>query len=498
MATPPAFHLVPPPIQEDDTNPSVAAPLLSSSSYAPGLPSARHRQPGNHLHNSSISSLAGMFPGGAGAAAAAAAASAGAPSSSPASSAPPSPAVNGGLARNASMSNFAALKYPPVSPAVGLGHTPPPLSSSSSSSTLGSLPTDFALRPYASSTSTSSSAGGGSGGGSNALSAQPPHPALSRLASGRSSATPPMLSVLAAKVGSGVPRRWRVPSMLALALLVAVIVVHRASRPHAAGGYVPVVRKGVPGDTFPYASSLLPAPAATSKDLHGNAADAAALRAPIAVTDNVVYAHAPAVDNVWGFVDREPGSFEPMVIGQPAPRRTPLPRKHGLIAIAAGQKAKPTVDKLVRRFGLHDFGFMLFHWDNATWHEFDWYKDIISVRSLGQTKFWFAKRYLTPDVVQNYDYIWLWDDDIVPEPEFDAVGFTKILKDYHVHFAQPALTWGEHGLQGAVVRKREGSPIGRFTSFVEIMLPVVSRGAWPCAWRMIPWDARATWGVDNA
>ncbi|KNE56819.1 hypothetical protein AMAG_02593 [Allomyces macrogynus ATCC 38327] len=214
------------------------------------------------------------------------------------------------------------------------------------------------------------------------------------------------------------------------------------------------------------------------------------------VRQNVLH-YRSRVDATYGFLDREPGNLERMTIGGWAPRSHPLDRKLGLIAIPAGNKAKPMVDKLVRRFGLDQFAFMIFHWDNATWYEYDWYRHVTAVRALGQTKYWFAKRYLTPDVVQVYDYIWLWDDDIELDASFDPVDFTRILKDFNVHFAQPSLLHGEHGLQGNVVHKRKGSDIGRFTSFVEVMIPIVSRGAWPCAWRLIPWDARATWGVDN-
>ncbi|ORZ33466.1 hypothetical protein BCR44DRAFT_42681 [Catenaria anguillulae PL171] len=268
-------------------------------------------------------------------------------------------------------------------------------------------------------------------------------------------------------------------------------------------GYTPHPLLSQPGDYFPFPPEI--ATHAKAKKHHqptpqhdpalpiNNDPNAATY---VTVLDSPIHARSP-IDAEWAHMEREQGNLERLVIGSPSPRAQPLPRKLGLIAIPAGRKAKPMVDRLVRRFGLRDFGYMIFHWDNATWHEYSWYSQVVGVRALAQTKFWFAKRYLTPDVVANYDYVWLWDDDIEPEPSFDPVAFTQALKDHHVHFAQPALTWGEHGLQGPVVKKREGDQVGRFTTFVEVMMPVVSRGAWACAWRMIPWDAKATWGVDN-
>jgi hypothetical protein len=188
----------------------------------------------------------------------------------------------------------------------------------------------------------------------------------------------------------------------------------------------------------------------------------------VSFEDNVIQRHS-SVDDTFGFLDREAGNFEP-VLGS-SPRPTLLARKLGLIAIPAGEKAKPLVNALIQRFGFRDFSFMIFHWDNATWNEFAWYSQVVSIRALGQTKFWFAKRYLVPDVVQNYDYIWLWDDDIQMTSQFDPVRLTETLKAYHIHFAQPSLMWGEHGLQGPVVRKRDGIEVGRFTTFVEVMIP---------------------------
>ncbi|KAI9144888.1 hypothetical protein BKA69DRAFT_642040 [Paraphysoderma sedebokerense] len=197
----------------------------------------------------------------------------------------------------------------------------------------------------------------------------------------------------------------------------------------------------------------------------------------------------------FGFADREPGNVERL--GRTSPRNPPLKRKLGLVAIPAGEKAKPRVDELVRTFGMEHFSYFIFHWDNSTWDDLPWYRDVISARAIGQTKFWFAKRFLTPDVVQSYDYLWLWDDDIQLGSNFDAVGFTEILKSYNIHIAQPSLTIGQHGPQANVVTHRKVG-IGRFTNFVEIMIPIFSSAAWACSWRLIPFDSRATWGVDNA
>ncbi|KAI9179325.1 hypothetical protein H9P43_005988 [Blastocladiella emersonii ATCC 22665] len=326
-----------------------------------------------------------------------------------------------------------------------------------------------------------------------------PHPSLLRLAQ------PAAVSVwgkrrLRLPGGASVPLPARPAAAALAALLVLAALVYYASTPATpeAGGYLPPSLVRAPGGNGGLVVSGGPAAvaAAAATSPPGTWYPAAGDVHSTSLSENVVHQRS-VIDATYGFVDREPGNVERMVsVAGPRPRE--LRRKLGLIAIPAGRKAKPMVDRLVRRFGMADFSFMIFHWDNSTWDDLPWYKNAVAVRAIGQTKFYFAKRFLTPDVVQNYDYIWLWDDDIEPESYFDPVAFTQLLKDYHVHFAQPSLTWGEHGLQGPVVRKRDGGQVGRFSTFVEVMLPIISRGAWPCAWRVIPWDARATWGVDNA
>lgn len=178
---------------------------------------------------------------------------------------------------------------------------------------------------------------------------------------------------------------------------------------------------------------------------------AAAMRTPLAHTlhgsmqhiqgddvqlPNYLYYHSP-VDLAFGFVEREPGSFER--IGSTAPRHPPLARKLGLVTVTVTGKSKQRVHRLLSQFAHSDFGIMLFITDDSQWTEFAWCADAIAVHAHHQTKYWFAKRYLTPDVVQNYDYIWLWDDAFGIDASFDPAAFVAALKANNVHFGQPAV-----------------------------------------------------------
>ncbi|KAH9318112.1 hypothetical protein KI387_019881, partial [Taxus chinensis] len=85
-----------------------------------------------------------------------------------------------------------------------------------------------------------------------------------------------------------------------------------------------------------------------------------------------------------------------------------------LLAIAVGIKQKENVNKIVQKFPSNNFTVMLFHYDGVTdkWSDLKWSARAIHVTAMNQTKWWFAKRFLHPDIVAEYKYIFLWDEDL--------------------------------------------------------------------------------------
>ena len=84
------------------------------------------------------------------------------------------------------------------------------------------------------------------------------------------------------------------------------------------------------------------------------------------------------------------------------------PSSKSLVAIPVGIKNKAAVDKLVSKFPADRFTLMLFHYDGAgeeQWDDLEWSRRAVHVSARGQTKWWFAKRFLHPDVVAEYDYV---------------------------------------------------------------------------------------------
>lgn len=68
----------------------------------------------------------------------------------------------------------------------------------------------------------------------------------------------------------------------------------------------------------------------------------------------------------------------------------------------------------VLQFDEEHFQVVLFHYDNTVdkWRDFDWFQRVVHIQSEGQSKWWFTKRFLHPDVVAPYEYIFVWDEDL--------------------------------------------------------------------------------------
>ena len=111
------------------------------------------------------------------------------------------------------------------------------------------------------------------------------------------------------------------------------------------------------------------------------------------------------------------------------PADDPNNTQRNLLVLTVGMKQKAGVDSIVRAFDLTQFTVVLFHYDGAVdgWDDLPWSEDAIHVSAKKQSKWWFAKRFLHPDVVEPYDYVFLWDEDIdVVTDGFDAREYLRI------------------------------------------------------------------------
>lgn len=194
-----------------------------------------------------------------------------------------------------------------------------------------------------------------------------------------------------------------------------------------------------------------------------------------------------------------------------------LSSSKNLLAIAVGIKQKEVVNEIVQKFFSSDFLVMLFHYDGIVdeWRDLEWCDSAIHVSAFNQTKWWFAKRFLHPDVVSEYDYIFLWDEDLGVE-NFHPGRYLSIIKDEGLEISQPALDPAKSDVHHQITARARNSRVHRrmykskgsgrcdknstappCTGWVEMMAPVFSRAAWRCAWYMVQNDLIHAWGLDS-
>ncbi|XXG42535.1 hypothetical protein AAC387_Pa01g2793 [Persea americana] len=187
-----------------------------------------------------------------------------------------------------------------------------------------------------------------------------------------------------------------------------------------------------------------------------------------------------------------------------------------LLALAVGIKQKETVDKIVRKFPSCDFTVMLFHYDGVVveWGDLPWSDSALHVSAMDQTKWWFAKRFLHPDIVAEYKYIFIWDEDLGVE-NFHPGRYLSIVEEEGLEISQPALDPTKSLVHHGITARRKGAVHRRIfkpkgggrcyansteppcTGWVELMAPVFSRRAWRCAWYLIQNDLIHAWGLDK-
>ncbi|KAG8655235.1 hypothetical protein MANES_04G019500v8 [Manihot esculenta] len=171
-----------------------------------------------------------------------------------------------------------------------------------------------------------------------------------------------------------------------------------------------------------------------------------------------------------------------------------------LVTFTVGYDQRNTIAACVKKFS-DDFTILLFHYDGraSEWDQFEWSKRAIHVSVRRQTKWWYAKRFLHPDIIAAYEYIFIWDEDLGVE-HFDAEKYIELVRKHGLEISQPALE-PNNGLTWQMTKRRGDREVHKDTeekpgwcsdprlppcaAFVEIMAPVFSREAWRCVWHMI-------------
>eukprot|EP00249_Psilotum_nudum_P017253 c26235_g1_i2 orf=373-1473(+) len=212
-----------------------------------------------------------------------------------------------------------------------------------------------------------------------------------------------------------------------------------------------------------------------------------------------------------GIVVRETDLYQRRLWGKPD-EDLPFKQKY-LVTFTVGFDQRYMVDAAVSKFS-KNWTILLFHYDGRTseWDQFDWSRQAIHISARKQTKWWFAKRFLHPDVVAPYDYIFIWDEDLDVE-HFNAKAYLELVEKHGLEISQPGLE-PNRGLTWQMTKRLGNSEVHKITEerpgwcqdphkppcagFVEIMAPVFSRNSWRCVWHMIQNDLVHGWGLDFA
>ncbi|GJZ67198.1 hypothetical protein Tco_0630438 [Tanacetum coccineum] len=213
-----------------------------------------------------------------------------------------------------------------------------------------------------------------------------------------------------------------------------------------------------------------------------------------------------------GLIERESDLYLRRLWGTPSEDLSIKPKY--LIAFTVGYDQKENIDKAMKKFS-ENFTLMLFHYDGRTseWSEFEWSKRAIHISAHKQSKWWYAKRFLHPDIVAPYDYIFIWDEDLGLD-DFEAEKYIELMKKHGLEISQPGLSENSGLFSWQMTRKRNDTEVHKLAkekegwcadphlppcaAFVEIMAPVFSRNAWRCVWHMLQNDLVHGWGLDFA
>ncbi|EYU36174.1 hypothetical protein MIMGU_mgv1a0248542mg, partial [Erythranthe guttata] len=129
-----------------------------------------------------------------------------------------------------------------------------------------------------------------------------------------------------------------------------------------------------------------------------------------------------------------------------------------LVTFTVGSNQKNNIDAAVKKFS-EDFQILPFHYDGRTseWEQFEWSRRAIHVSARKQTKWWYAKRFLLPDVVAAYDYIFIWDEDLGVE-HFNADKYIQLVMKHGLEISQPGFE-PNNGLTWQMTKRRGDSEV---------------------------------------
>lgn len=240
--------------------------------------------------------------------------------------------------------------------------------------------------------------------------------------------------------------------------------------------------------------------------------------------DKTAISSAAVVDGVpAALIDNEfagnVGNFERLSLLGPDPKVAHVPTyttatgtyPKSLMAVPVGEKGLQSglVNALVGAFPRSHFTIVMFHFDHVDTSVYDWHEEVVHITAYGQMKWWFVKRFLPPALVAEYEFLFIWDDDLGVDGEgadgergdaFDPLAYMELCRKHKLMLSTPAYDRNlttKDSVWGLMRRKTnyESRPL-RMTNFVEVSSPVIHTQAWPCVWSTLQNDLSSGWGYD--
>jgi len=185
----------------------------------------------------------------------------------------------------------------------------------------------------------------------------------------------------------------------------------------------------------------------------------------------------------------------PALVG---PRMTPVNTSISLVVICIGKSDKERVDELTKYFPLDSFTYLLFHYDNSTWDEFSWYnsRNVVAIRVLHKMKYWYLKRFLTPNMAKAFSHIIILDADVYFVPPFDPHHYIRVAEAFNLVLSQPAHARDISITAHRNLYMRPGDQIGRYTDVIECGPAVfLSSKGYQCIYNLMQPDLTSGWGL---
>ena len=155
---------------------------------------------------------------------------------------------------------------------------------------------------------------------------------------------------------------------------------------------------------------------------------------------------------------------------------------------------------------------VLFHYHGIdgmrAWEGVPWHQQAVHICAQRQTKWWFAKRFLTPPLVSRYELVFVWDEDLGVDG-FDFKRLVDVVRAYDLQISQPAVVGP---VSWAITRRVPGGEVHKHSApcevqdmdkppcgaMVEVQAPVFTAAAWQCVWTMLQNDLVHAFGIDMA